>query len=111
MNPTSAVSLRSASTTPSPSSSRPVALVRLRQRVKKNRIDEYYARVLRIRAETLQHAGGRDWDAAIERIRDVDSEAFDELIDERLLADDSFRIFLTLSSETLHEFERRRTSE
>jgi len=85
-----------------------VGIARLRQRVKKNRIDGYYARVLRIRAETLKQTEPIDWEAMSERIREVESEAFDELIDERLLADDAFRIFLTLSRETLHDFERRR---
>jgi TRAP-type uncharacterized transport system substrate-binding protein len=85
-----------------------VGIARLRQRVKKNRIDGYYGRVLRIRAEALKQQDPVDWMAAAERIRDVESEAFDELIEERLLADDSFRIFLTLSRETVHDFERRR---
>lgn len=87
-----------------------VGVGRLRQRVKKNRIDGYYASLLRIRAETLKQTGLVDWGAAIDRIREVESAAFDELIDERLLADDSFRIFLTLSSETLHDFERRKAA-
>jgi TRAP-type uncharacterized transport system substrate-binding protein len=85
-----------------------VAIARLRQRIKKNRIDGYYARVLRIRADALKRPLPVDWEEASERIREVESEAFDELIDERLLADDAFRIFLTLSRETLHDFERRR---
>jgi TRAP-type uncharacterized transport system substrate-binding protein len=85
-----------------------VGISRLRQRVKKNRIDGYYARVLRIRAETLKQTESVDWVAAAERLRDVESEAFDELIEERLMADDAFRIFLTLSRETLHDFERGR---
>lgn len=69
-----------------------VGFARWRERVKKDRIDVFYARILEIRQET----GGRSPE---ERLRDLDAlerGAFDSLIREKLSANESFRIFTDL---------------
>jgi TRAP-type uncharacterized transport system substrate-binding protein len=76
-----------------------LAFARWRDRVKKDRIDVFYARVMAIRDE----GDGRD---AMERLDDLDAlerEAFDSLIGEKLSANESFRIFTDLLQQARKE--------
>ena len=81
--------------------------MRIVRRLRKNRIDEFYARVL----ELGRQAKATDDPAEHERIRDqiraLQAEAFDLLIDEKLAADESFRIFVTLSDDVLSDMPAR----
>jgi len=45
---------------------------------------------------------------AITRIEQLKDEAFDLLVDERLAADERFRIFVTLTRDVLNQLETRR---
>lgn len=83
-----------------------IAVGRRRDYVKKQRIDQYYEAVLRIQAESvsLEHTG--QLVDAIDRIRGLQREAFDALIDEQVAADESFRIFIRLANDTVIELER-----
>lgn len=82
--------------------------IRWRERIKKNRIDAYYARVLKLRAAALQDASEQTFADAIAEVRRIEQEAFQALIDERVAADESFRIFITLANDTREWLERRR---
>ncbi len=68
---------------------------------RKNRIDRFYTEVIRIRRSVTD--GDDDRADAIEKIRALQDTAFELLVDEKLAADDSFRIFLTLSNEVIEE--------
>jgi TRAP-type uncharacterized transport system substrate-binding protein len=87
-----------------------IAVTRWRERVKKNRIDGYYAKVLKVRAASLEYASDGAFAEAIEQVRTIEQEAFRELIDERVAADESFRIFIGLANDTIAELERRQGS-
>jgi TRAP-type uncharacterized transport system substrate-binding protein len=68
-----------------------LAFARWRDRVKKDRIDVFYARVMAIRDEHDR--------SSTDRLADLDAlerEAFDSLIREKLSANESFRIFIDL---------------
>ena len=41
--------------------------------------------------------------AAVQKIRALQTKAFEMLVDEKLAADESFRIFVSLSNDVLHE--------
>jgi hypothetical protein len=70
-----------------------VALGRWRARRRKERVDAFYLRILDLRRDLRRHEAGANL-AALEAIED---DAFAALMDERLAADDSFRIFMELA--------------
>lgn len=80
-----------------------LALGRWRARRRKDRIDGFYARVLDLRA----HQGQRLPRELLEELEGVEREAFEALINERLAADDSFRIFTELVHGLRRDLERR----
>jgi len=72
---------------------------------RKNRIDTFYSAVIKIRNsidKTLTVASRQE---KSDEIRSLQNEAFDLLVDEKLAADDSFRIFITLSNDVLRQLE------
>lgn len=73
-------------------------LMKWRGRRKKNRVDRYYAQVLEIN-ERLHKDINVDPAAELERLYALEKEAFAELMDEKLAADESFRIFHTMVKE------------
>lgn len=87
-----------------------VALARWRERLRKNRIDAFYARVLRVRAASLGFDSAGAFAEALEQIHQIEREAFRELMAERVAADESFRIFIGLARDTREELERHRTA-
>lgn len=79
-----------------------VGLARWRSRRKKNRIDVFYVKLMEIRgrisdssAADLQH-----------ELMNLEKEAFDALVDEKLAADESFRIFTDLLARVRKEITR-----
>lgn len=74
---------------------------------RKNRIDVYYATVneiwKRLKNETIT-----ELELEEKKLIDLRYQAFDELIDERLTADESFRIFQDLLEQCLQELARQR---
>jgi hypothetical protein len=77
--------------------------IRIYNRRRKNRIDRFYSEVIAIRR---QAANSRDNDVlqqAESRLRALQDEAFELLVDEKLAADESFRIFITLSNDVLEQ--------
>ena len=80
------------------------AFARWTARRQKNRIDVYYRELLQIRKD--YRAATRGPEEARSAVDALEEKAFDQLIDERLAADESFRIFETLVSETRLEISR-----
>ncbi len=84
---------------------------RYQQRVnqqKKDRIDVYYKKLLEIERDAPSLNTVAEIEAMEDRIQQLRRHAFDALIVERLRADESFRIFVTLSNDVLRELERRK---
>ena len=77
-----------------------------RQR-KKDRIDVYYEKMLEIRAMVPRIENTEQVDRVVQEVRDIQEEAFQLLIDEKVSADDSFRIFITLCNDVIREVENR----
>jgi len=70
---------------------------------RKNRIDRYYAAAIEIRDSVDDEASSSERGQAIIKIRELQNRAFDQLVDEKLGADESFRIFITLSNDVLRQ--------
>ena len=77
--------------------------VRLFRMRRKNRIDRFYAAAIAIRSSASDSQDPADHKRAIANIRELQDEAFDLLADEKLAADESFRIFITLSNDVLRQ--------
>jgi hypothetical protein len=78
-----------------------IAGVRIYNRRRKNRIDRFYAAAIDIRNSFDPSASDADRREAADRVRGLQDEAFELLVDEKLAADESFRIFITLSNDVL----------
>lgn len=70
---------------------------------RKNRIDRYYSKVIDIRKSISAAMGDSERDEAAREVRELQDEAFKLLVDEKLAADESFRIFITLSNDVLDQ--------
>ncbi len=70
-----------------------VAFGRWRARRRKDRVDAFYQRVIDLRAQVRAHSP----EASLEALEAIESDAFSALMDERLAADESFRIFMDLA--------------
>jgi hypothetical protein len=84
------------------------ALVRRRRQRKKDRVDVYYGRILALRQEA-ESAPPEALASIGERVGSLQSEVFQLVIDERIAADESLSVFLSLSNQVLSEIERRRS--
>ncbi len=78
------------------------AMFRLYQIGRKDRIDEFYEQILVIR-DSIPKQDPPDFAALRHRIRELQDEALQMLIEEKLAADESFRIFMSLSNDLLDE--------
>ncbi|GAB4233233.1 MAG: hypothetical protein Tsb0034_06380 [Ekhidna sp.] len=84
-----------------------VSLTKWQAQKKKDRIDEFYEDLIKIKniIPTLKDVKG-----AVENIKHVQSaqnKAFELLISEELVANESFRIYMELSKETINELRSR----
>jgi TRAP-type uncharacterized transport system substrate-binding protein len=77
--------------------------VRIYQMRRKNRIDTFYTDVIAIRSSLDDASTTEDRAAAARKIRDLQNTAFEMLVDEKLSADESFRIFISLSNDALRD--------
>jgi hypothetical protein len=78
------------------------AMYRLYQIRRKDRIDEFYKQILAIR-DSIPEQDPVDVMAVRRRIRGLQDEALQMLIEEKLAADESFRIFMTLGNDLIDE--------
>ena len=74
--------------------------------IKKNRIDDYYSEVLDIEKNLDNEKDPGTLSNYLDKIRIIKRNAFKLLIEEKLTADESFRIFITLSNETIERIEK-----
>ncbi len=77
-------------------------MYRLDEIRRKDRIDEFYARIIAIR-DSIPQQDTVDVAAIRRQVRGLQDEALQMLIEEKLAADESFRIFMSLSNDLLDE--------
>lgn len=76
---------------------------RMYRYARKNRIDTYYARVIEIRNNISVSDTPEQRAEAVEKLKALQNDAFAQLMDEKLSADESFRIFVALSNDVMYE--------
>jgi hypothetical protein len=74
---------------------------------RKNRIDEFYDAVFAIRQRLCDSTDAAARAAGIDELRSLQKRAYDMLVDEKLAADDSFQIFVSLSNDAIRELGTR----
>jgi hypothetical protein len=80
------------------------ASVKRRMRLRKKlSIESFYRRLLSLRKRAIRAGDEKKRDQLINELRKLRSEAFDALMNDQLIADDSFQIFLILYSEVFNE--------
>ena len=79
------------------------ALVRIFKMRRKNRIDGFYTRTIALQRSIDDSSGSDEIARVAQEVRDLQNVAFDLLVDEKLAADESFRIFITLSNDVLQQ--------
>jgi hypothetical protein len=77
------------------------AVIQIYNRRRKNRIDGFYKDAMAIRNSIDERSPAAERAAAVERVRTLQNRAFDMLMNEKLAADESFRIFVTLSNDII----------
>ena len=77
------------------------ALFRIIKIKRKNRIDKFYSAALAIRDKLTASQSEDEVYLAVEEMQALQDEAFAQLVDEKLAADESFRIFMSLSNDIL----------
>ena len=78
-----------------------LAGVRIYRMRRKNRIDKFYSAVIAIKKSIDRTSTENERQEKADEIRSLQSTAFELLVDEKLAADESFRIFITLSNDVL----------
>ncbi len=76
---------------------------RLYDRYRKNRIDSFCLRAIQLRDSVPDEAGMTERKAAVQKIHELQTEAFEMLAAEKLAADESFQIFITLSNDVIRQ--------
>ena len=77
--------------------------VRILRMRRKNRIDRFYAATIDIRNSVRDSKDPAEHQLAVTKLRELQDKAFDQLVDEKLAADESFRIFISLSNDVLRQ--------
>jgi hypothetical protein len=80
-----------------------IAGLRILRMRRKNRIDTFYSKARELRRSVTDSSSAEERQRVTNQVRELQSEAFDMLIDEKLAADESFRIFITLSNDVLRQ--------
>ncbi len=70
---------------------------------RKNRIDRFYSAIIGIRNSISGSSTVDERALATEKVKRLKDTAFDQLVNEKLSADESFRIFITLSNDVLSQ--------
>lgn len=83
-----------------------LAVVRIYNIRRKNRIDTFYAEALELRDRGRAGESSAAIRQAIGDLRDLQDRAFGLLVDEKLAPNESFRIFVTLIQDSVSELER-----
>lgn len=80
-----------------------IAAVRIYGIRRKNRIDTFYAEAIELRTSINHDSSDSERTDVISRLRVLEMRAFKLLVDEKLAADESFRIFITLINDIIRE--------
>jgi len=84
-----------------------VSLSKWRKQKKKDQVDVFYADLMKIKQEIPKIRGISEGKEKIRVIRNQQSKAFEMLINEELEANESFRIYMELSRETILDIQYR----
>lgn len=84
-----------------------ISLSKWQKQKKKDRVDVFYKVLLDIKQQLPNIKTSSEAITKIKEIKDSQNKAFEMLINEELIADESFRIFTELSSETIEEVKDR----
>lgn len=84
-----------------------ISLSKWQSQKKKDRVDVFYQVLIDIKRELYQITTTHDALVKIKEIKDAQNRAFEMLIKEELVANESFRIFMELSKETIGEVQQR----
>lgn len=79
------------------------AAIRIYNIRRKNRIDRFYSAAIELRKSVCDTTPEAQRNAAISQVRELQTEAFQLLVDEKLAANESFRIFITLSNDIIDD--------
>jgi TRAP-type uncharacterized transport system substrate-binding protein len=82
-----------------------IAMVRVFRRRRKNRIDSFYSQTIALRRSVSDSTEPDEIVRVVKEVRTLQNVAFDLLVDEKLAADESFRIFITLSNDVIRQLE------
>jgi len=86
-----------------------IAVLSIIKARRKNRIDRFYLETIEIRNSCKGSIDPVELQQAITRIEALQDEAFDLLVREKLAADESFRIFVTLTNDVLGKLATNRS--
>ena len=78
-----------------------LAGIRLYHMRRKNRIDTFYSETIELRQSVTEQSSPEERRDAIHKVSELQTTAFELQVDEKLAADESFRIFITLSNDVL----------
>lgn len=82
-----------------------LALLRIYRVRRKNRLDEFLVEAIRIRDSVSSEASEAECAEAIAKLKALQDYGFEQLVDEKLAADESFRIFIDLTSRTISDLQ------
>lgn len=85
-----------------------IAVINVYRIRRKNRIDRFYGEVFAIREAVSKTASAEERAAAIRSLKQLQKRAYDMLVDEKLAADNSFQIFISLSNDAIREMSDRK---
>jgi len=85
------------------------AALRIYRMRRKNRIDTFYSAVMAIRNSITDMSTAEERHKKSNEVRALQTTAFEQLVGEKLAADESFQIFVTLSNDVLHQLSRNST--
>lgn len=80
-----------------------LAIFRILKIRRKNRIDAFYSAAIEIRDALPASPSMQQRTETADKIRQLQNTAFEQLVDEKLAADESFRIFITLSNDIISQ--------
>ena len=70
---------------------------------RKNRNDTFYVRTIALQRSIDEQTSDSERQRIAGELRELQTQAFDLLVNEKLAADESFRIFITLSNDVLRQ--------
>ena len=79
--------------------------IQIFNRRRKDRIDRFYKAAIDIRNKGMASTDIADRQQAIAELRQLQDDAFAKLVNEKLAADESFRIFITLTNDIAQQLD------